>query len=115
MLLYRKLGAVGPPQECSNPLLPLRPLSFIKTNRLLQWIGISNEILIIMWWCEMPFHNRPGAGIDSHGISGGANQAEMFCCFEHIVHFEMLVTSIHFFREWDEKIDTTCFCCYSQQ
>lgn len=83
MLLYRKLGAVGPPQECSNPLLPLRPLRFIKTNSLLRWIGVNNEILIIMWWCATLSHNGPGAGIDSRGISGGANQAEMFCLFEH--------------------------------
>lgn len=43
------LGNVGPPQECSNPLLPLHPLSCTKTNGLLLQIGINNAILIIMW------------------------------------------------------------------
>lgn len=38
------LGNVGPPQECSNPLLPLYPLSFTKTNSLLLQSAINNAI-----------------------------------------------------------------------
>lgn len=43
------LGNVGPLQECSNPRLPLHPLSFTKTNSLLLQTAINNAIFIIMW------------------------------------------------------------------
>ncbi len=43
------LGNVGPPQECSNPLLPLYPLSFTKINSLLLQTAINNATIKIMW------------------------------------------------------------------